>query len=367
MGKENGNGSCPGTWSRFLESLCSVTGKIAWSIVGLIVIATLGRYTLFRPRTADAPKPQAVREISIEQPIDWGDVDEEVQNALKAAGEKSHTYGKAELDRWTGELQQRIDDDFLAWYFGYWQQQWLGLKAMGYWVADNRVVEKFFGQQPSMAEGITEDVQEEFAKRVLRPEISQLRIERIAETMVQLYVEELDRQLAPIPEKYSIPPADWDRYLGDLALLSTSVEGKGNVPVSLKTIALAGVGGGTVAGVRIYQALKPVIAKVGSKITLKAAGKGAGEAVVVLATKTGTKVAAKTGGKFLGPIIGMGVIIWDVWDHQHTRKVELPVLRRNLADYLAEMGYCLLDEPGTGLMAIIHEMDNNVLMTMKGE
>lgn len=365
MNEENGNGL--NSWTKFLKAFGSAVTKVIWSIVGLVVICAMGRWMLFRPRPAEAPRTQVVREVSIEKPVDWGDVDADVQKALTAATERAHAYGKAELDRWTSELQQRIDDDFLNWYFSYWQQQWLGLKSMGYWAADSRLVEKFFGQQPSIAERITEDVQEEFAKRVLRPQIAQLRIERVAETMVQVYVEELDRQIAPIPEKYSISPADWDSYLGDLALLSTSVEGKGNVPVSLKTIALAGVGGGTVAGVRIYQALKPLILKLTSKVTLKAGARGTGQAVRAVAAKTGAKVAAKTGGKLLGPIIGVGVIIWDVWDHQHTKKVERPILRRNLADYLGEMEYCLLDEPGNGLMSVIRQLDDNVLMAMHGE
>lgn len=345
------------SWSDFLRA----SSKLIWALVGLMAVAGIGRWVLFRPQAGqEMPKPQIVREAPIVPPVDWPAVNGEIALSLQNAAEAAHDYGRKELETWTGELQQRIDDDFLEWYFGYWQQQWLGVKAMGYWAVDNGLVETFFGEQPSMVERITEDVQEEFSRRVLQPQTAQLRIERVAETMVGIYVGELDRQLALIPDKYSVPPADWDRYLGDLALVTMSVEGDASVPITLKTLGLASVGAGTVAGYRIYEAIRPALAKVGSKISLKTAGRGAAEA----AAKTGTKVAAKMGGNLLGPIIGVGVIIWDVWDHYETKKVGLPLLRNSLAAYLDEVEYCILDQPGTGLMSVINELNEQITQSM---
>ena len=105
--------------------------------------------------------------------------------AWRSSHEQAEVFAKDKLVEWSTELQTRIDEDFLNWYFSYWQQQSFGLKAIGYWVADHEIVEKIVGDQPKMAERITEEIQEEFSKRVLRPQIAQLQIERIADETVK--------------------------------------------------------------------------------------------------------------------------------------------------------------------------------------
>jgi len=214
----------------------------------------------------------------------------------------------------------------------------MGLRAIGYWLADSMVVEEIVGEQPSMAERITEEIQEEFSKRVLRPQIAQLQMERIAEEVVSVFVVELQKNLAPIPEMYRIPQAEWDRYLEDIAVLTSHVEGNRQVTLTLKAVTAIVAGGVTVAAVKVTQMLQPVIAKIGTKMTTKAAAEGAGKAAATVATKTGGKVAAKVGGKFLGAIVGVGIIVWDVWDHQHTkedRKPNSPTESRGLPDRTA--------------------------------
>jgi hypothetical protein len=178
-------------------------------------------------------------------------------------------------------------------------------------------------------------------------------------------VVELQQKLAPIPEKYHIPQAEWDRYLEDMAVLTSHVEGNRQVPLTVKAVTATVAGGVTVATIKMTQMLRPVIAKVGTKVTTKAATAGAGNAAAAVATKTGGKVAARVGGKFLGAIVGVGIIVWDVWDHQQTKKTESPILRQNLADYLTELQQSLLYEPETGLMTIVHGLKANIVGSLK--
>ncbi len=354
-----------GSWAGLLNALGNFSSKLIWSVIGIIILASIGRL-LYVTSPGPASEPTRQRpETAVPKPIPWHEADTDIANALRKASESVEAYASAELTKWTADLQQRIDDDFLNWYFSYWQQQWMGLKAMGYWIADHKVVEKMVGEQPSMAERITEEIQEEFSRRVLRPQIAQLRIERIADTTVQVYVKELSRNLTEIPGKYKISQTDWERHLNDIALLTENVEGNREVSVSLKAVAASGVAGGTVAAVKVAKMLKPAIAKIGTKMTSKAAAKGAGKVAAQVASKTGAKVGAKVGGKFLGAIVGVGVIIWDVWDHRHTKKIEKPILRDNLVDYLTELQHSLLHEPETGLMAIVHQLEANVVSGLK--
>jgi uncharacterized membrane protein len=84
-----------------------------------------------------------------------------------------------------------------------------------------------------------------------------------------------------------------------------------------------------------------------------------------MAARTGTKVGVKAGGKFLGALIGIGVLAWDIWDHRHTERVERPILRENLVDYLAELQHALLYDPETGIMTMIDAVENTMVSPLR--
>jgi hypothetical protein len=353
------------SWSRCISGVAHAVSKLAWSIVALLIIATLGHYWYSRTQPGRQHSTGRKTHAAIQRPIPWHEVDATIVAALKSAHTQAEDTARTRLREWTGALQQRIDEDFLQWYFGYWQQQWMGLKAIGYWLADSEVVEQLVGVQPGMAERITAEIQEAFSKRVLRPQIAQLQMERIAAEVISVFVVELQKHLVAIPEQYHIPQATWDRYLEDMAVLTSDVEGNRHVALSLKAAVAFAAAGTTVAAVQVTRLLQPVIAKLGTKLTTQAAAQGAGKAAATVATKTGARVAGKVGGKFLGAIVGVGVIVWDVWDHQQTRQIERPILRQNLTDYLTELQQSLLYEPETGLMTIVRGLEANIVGSLK--
>jgi len=353
------------SWSRCILGVANAASKLAWTIVALIIIATLGRYFYSRIQPEQQSSSDRKTHTAIQKPIPWHEVDTAIVGALKSSHTQAEDIAKARLGEWTGALQKRIDEEFIQWYFSYWQQQWMGLKALGYWLADSEVVEQIVGEQPSMAERITAEIQEEFSKRVLRPQIAQLQMERIAEEVISVFVVALQKHLVAIPEKYRIPQAEWDRYLEDMAVLTSHIEGNRHVALSLKAAVAFVAAGTTVAAVQVTQMLKPVMAKIGTRMTTKAATEGAGKAAATVATKAGARVAGKVGGKFLGAIVGVGVMVWDVWDHQQTKKIESPILRQNLTDYLTELQQSLLYEPETGLMTIVRGLEANIVGSLK--
>lgn len=351
------------SWASFLNAFGNFASRLVWTTIGVIVLAAIGRYLLVTSQRSEVS--QTKPDVSIQAPIAWHEVDTEIAAALRASHTTAESYAKKRLATWTKGLEKRIDEDFLTWYFSYWQQQWLGLKTMGYWLADHAIVENVIGEQPSMAEGITEEIQEAFAKRVLRPQIAQLQLERIADETVAVYVAEIQQHLATIPKKYRIPQTDWDRYLQDIAVLTSTAEGNREVSLSLKTIAATGIAGGTVAAVNVARLLQPMMARIGSKMTTRAAAHGAGQAAAKIASKTGAKVGARVGGKFLGVIVGAGVMVWDVWDHHRTTQIEKPILRQNLKDYLQELEYSLLYESETGLMAMLTSLEADMVASLQ--
>jgi hypothetical protein len=73
-----------------------------------------------------------------------------------------------------------VEDDFLPWYFNYWNQNALALKAIGYHLADSPPVEALAGKQPSAAERLERLIGDAFAARGLQPQSALLNAEKIA-------------------------------------------------------------------------------------------------------------------------------------------------------------------------------------------
>lgn len=345
-------------WVRLFESVGNVTSKMVWSLVAVVLLAVLGRYLFVV--TPEGTRPARRTTVSVPSAVPWHAVDHAMVEAFRTAHTVAEAFATTKLNAWTKALEQRLDDDFLAWYFNYFQQQWLGLKAIGYWTAD-----KVLHERPTMAEKITADIQEEFAKRVLRPEIAQMQLERIAHETVSAYVRALQQHMAPIPQQYHIPQADWEGYVATIAALIARSEANREIPLSLKLFTGGVVVGGIASAATLSEMMQPLFARIATKISTSAAAEGASQAATHLATRTGTIVGLKVGGKFLGAIIGIGVLVWDIWDHQHTQRVERPMLRQNLVDYLAELQYALRHDPEAGIMTMIEALEHTMVSALR--
>jgi len=329
---------------------------LIWGMIGIIILAGVGLYFV-SSGTGKRGDTQQIRKPPTEQTFktrpQYEKLDQALREALTTARKAAKDDALAKLDHWVGELRKRVDDNFLDWYFGYWNTQIRGIEAIYY-----EAMHWMDGDRPRAAEKITEEIQEQFAVRVLQPRTAQIRIERIAQDAVESYVTVLSSELKRVPEKYGIPQSHWERYLSDMAGDTSRVEGGRTVPITLKALYVSGAAGAAVA-------VSQVIAYLGPKMAVgfggSAAAKVASTAVGKMAAKTGGKVAAKIGGKFLGPIVGVGIIAWDFWDHNRTVSENRPILRKNLFDYLDEMKLSLLDDPQTGIMAVVDGLQKEIL------
>jgi uncharacterized membrane protein len=92
-----------------------------------------------------------------------------------------------------------------------------------------------------------------------------------------------------------------------------------------------------------------------------------------MATKVGAKLATKTGGalgaKLAGPLldatVGVGILLWDVWDTNHTANVERPILRENLVDYIAQVEESVLENPTNGIMTVTNKIDEEIFKSIR--
>jgi hypothetical protein len=342
-------------WSDFIKSIT----PFIWAVVIIIVIIPLLGKALITgssPGKLEDSVKSPSQEVSVVVPQIPKDIDQALVTALKNAHSQAESFASEQLDNWVDELMTRVDESFFDWYFNYFNQKKMELSAPFTWFY-SAVTHWTNKNKPSpgqaVAEKLTEDFQIEFAKRVLRPKIAQLEFEKITTDSINLYVTELSQNISNIQSSYKIPQGDWERYLGDIAVTINDMEGNLS-NLSLKVL----TGGSTYL---LAKAMIPTVTKVGSKIAVSFAGKAGAK----MAAKTGGVVAGKIGAQLLDPIVGIGIIIWDIWDYNHTVAVEKPRLREAIYDYLKQVKFSLLENPENGILVAIHQVENGILKSIK--
>lgn len=334
---------------RVIAQFIKTVTPMIWTIVILVVIIPLlGNFIISKSLTHTATTT-----VVVSPPHDFSKVNRDVKSAIDTARNTAETFAAKELDKWESEVVARVDNSFLDWYFDYFNQKKMEF-TVPFSFVKSAVLNRFDMNAASQAvsEKLTEDFQREFANRVLLPRNAQMRFQLITQDTANLYIAEVSKNVNVVQNKYSIPQAQWDKYLNDIA---TTISDKGNVSnLSLKVL----VGGSG------YLIAKPLIlgmaTKVGSKVTAKVATKAAAK----MAAKTGGTVASQLGVGLIDPIVGVGIIIWDLWDYDRTVKVERPILREHLVGYLKDVKKSLLTNPESGIMAAIYQLESGILKSL---
>jgi hypothetical protein len=337
--------------SEFIKSI----SPYLWAIVIVVgIIPLLGRALIAIPPETRPVKPDPV--VVVVDKFDWKILDASIITAIKNADVTAQNFAEAKLDDWVNGLMVNVDGSFLDWYFNYFNQKKLEFSAPFIW-ASSAVAHWVDSNQPSpeqvVVEKMTEDFQLEFAKRVLRPKIAQFEIESITNDTVNVYVSQLEKNISSIQGKYHIPQGNWERYLNEIAITINESEGVTS-NLTLKTL----VGGGSYLFVKTAI---PIAAKVGSKIATTFAGKAGAK----MAAKTGGMVAGKIGAELLDPIVGIGILIWDLWDYNHTVSINRPILRASILEYLHQVKHSLLNNPTNGIMASINQLESGILKSVQ--
>lgn len=291
-------------------------------------------------------------------PINWMQVEKSVKESMQEAHEIAEGYASQELDTWTDKLVERVDTNFRDWYFGYFNQKRIEYSSFFTGISAN-IAHGLNPNNPTseekIAEAMTEDFQIEFAKRVLVPEISQLQLQTIASQTSKRYLNALKVNLSQIPEQQQIPRADWESYLKVASVDIKDTEGKILANLSLQKIVAGG------AYVALKPLLLPLLPKIGSAIVAKLAGKAGAK----IAAKTGGILGGQIGSALLDSTIGVGIILWDIWETNHSASIEKPILRENLVDYIHAVKDSILTNPNNGIMTVIDQADRNIIQAIE--
>ncbi|MGJ5675112.1 MAG: hypothetical protein ACR9NN_16110 [Nostochopsis sp.] len=337
-------------WSEFIKS---ITPYVWVAVIMIVLIPLLGKFLIAGSSPQDHIIAKSTKDniVIVEKKAPPAGIEDAIATAITNAHSQSQSFASAKLDQWVDELMTRVDHSFLDWYFNYFNQKKLEFSTPFVWLT-SAVAHWTNSNNPSptqaVAEKLTENFQTEFAKRVLRPKVAQLELENITKETIDFYVAQLSQNIADIQSSYKIPQGDWERYLGDIAITVNDTEG------NISNLSLKVLTGGS--AYLLTKAMIPTVTKIGSKVVTSFAGKAGAK----MATKTGGAVAAKLGAELLDPIVGVGIIIWDVWDFNQTVAVEKPILRDAISDYLQQVKLSLLGNPDNGIMSAINQVESGM-------
>jgi hypothetical protein len=343
------------TWAIITRLFLEALDKLIWLVVLSIIAAIIGASVVSQHPKVAVDMPNY---IPIVNSVQWDRVDEAIRADLKIAHEDVEKFASQKLDVWVDDLMIAVDNSFLPWYFGYWNQQLLGIQSLF-----QTAYHWFNGNAATAEETQNKVVETEFNNRVLSPQTAQIYIQALTDESVNRYASILQNKLNITQQRLKISSVRWQRHLQDLALITRAAEGNRGTSLAFKS-----VGGTTlVGGIAVERGLTKVGAKTLSKTVGKSVGKFTG--------KTAAKVIAKAGGTageavgeavafatapIVGPILGIGIVAWDLIDHFQTRKVNEPILRAEIEEYLTKMKAVILEDNSTGIMSAIHNLEVQV-------
>lgn len=322
-------------------------------VIALVLILLSGLGTLFFNR-----ENVTSVESKSSQPVmpDYKDLDEEIISAMKVAYNSAQDYASAELDIWINEMMARADEDFLDDYFSFMQTKRRELTSLY-----NSIAHRISKNALSAEEVALKKLEDEIERKVIKPEISQARIENITKEAIDVYLTVLDIELEKIRKINKYPVGDWNKYVADLCGLTLDVDAK-KYPIALKSVVVSTIG---LTGFTAYKVV-PMVKDVAVKVSAKIAGKTASSVA-----KTGTAVAAKTAGKAAKaiPVVGWGITaaicIWDVVDYSKSAREGKAMLRKNLDEYFREVKKRLLGNSEDSIMGSIRIWEKSMKKNMR--
>jgi large-conductance mechanosensitive channel len=340
---------------RAYSELIKSISKFIWiAVVLIIIIHFWGSFSTNHIKQNINP---TTVNISIPEQQQY-QISTEVTSALGKALVASRQSASNNLEQWKNEVMHRVDHPFLDWYYNYFNQ--LGIGAKSIWINLYSISEE------EKAEKLIGSFQQEFAKQVFQPSLMQLEMERFTRQAVDIYVSEANRNLAGVQSAYNIPQPTWERFLEGLGSITYNAGGQ------QQDLTLRAVSRGT--GYLATTAMIKAIGFIGTKkVVASTVSKATSKAVTKLATKTAAKAAAEGGGEMavgllglelLNPIAGLGIIVWDVWDHYHTVQLERPILRASLESYLNEVKESLLNDPENGILSSVNKFHDGILNSL---
>lgn len=315
--------------------------------VGLFTVCVVGLFGVYLYQQSTWKIPFFALGVNTDrQPVktlDLRTLDPKIKEAVETAQATALNHARGQLEVWHAEIMQKVDQNFLDWYFGYWNQQRLGV-SYTFTKSKNWVKGFFIEVEENAAEKeLMAEVSREFEKRVIPRPILQQKFEQIASETVTAFADALRGRLNALPLEYNIPQPAWDMRLEAITVMVADTEGNRSQSLSLKALT-AGVVVGVQGSLPVINMMIPAI-----KATIAQAGLG--------------QAVASSGSLGVDPVVTVilvaGLVAWEAWDHQKTVEENRPLLRANIDTYLQDYEKGLLKNDGM-IGSVLYSLTNEI-------
>lgn len=342
------------------------------AMVTIIIVSCLYIYKdkIFPRSQSIAPyvPREAPKTVRIAPEPDWFSVQKAIGNAVTASRNAAMESAKSYLSNWHKERMLHIDNDFLDWYFGYWNMQ-----ARNIGTAWDYIWE---GEEVAAAD-LERRINQELVNRGLHPDYIDRAITNAAESAGRTFSRELQERFENIRTEFSIPAVKWEEYLEKIKIITAqdtlSTGGQYVEEVSAKALFVAG----GVTGIKAVSIAAVKLASV-KAASIAAAKSASVKGVALLAAKAaaakgGVAAGSSLGGPILAAAVVSGIAIWEWWDHSDMVEEEKPKLRQKIENQLLAFEEDMLREDGAiGAVFIeieqsIFESAQNATLEMRGD
>ena len=264
-------------------------------------------------------------------------INTELLNTLDFAHRNAEARAIKKLDSYIENLMFRVDNDFLNWYFNFFNKKWREDSALITWISGGNVRER---QGKIFVE--------EFSKRVVSKTEAEQKIKQIVDDATETYVSLLEHKLDRIGFKYNIPQDQWNEYLDNITF---NIPGTGNA--SLADISAVSY---PLAKVIAIPSLKTVSVLGAERITAVAGAKYAAK----LGIKGAGETAIGTLAKVADPLVLIGFVLWEVGDYYATVEEQKPALRNSFLETFKEIENDILYDRSSGIISTLYHLENNI-------
>jgi hypothetical protein len=259
------------------------------------------------------------------------------------------------MDDWQWRVRRRIEAVFIPWYSSYWTQQWIATRVAWYKL-------QYTEGEAAPEERLVSYLQEQFYAQVLEPVSSFVDPHAVMEETAAAYLRELKGRLDPLPFEYHLPVAAFDQHLDAIPAIVV-------LAVPLQDASLYEVlQVAELSAVPAYATLLGQIAAVNGAADLtpspdrlhSVARQAVTKLVGTLALRGGATAASTIVGGFWGVLISAGAAVWGVVEHDDDMPGMEAQLRENLDAALDVMWQGLVEDPHSGVTAVVHHMSEQI-------
>jgi hypothetical protein len=343
-------------WRWGVRSFGSVTSKqifetAIFSLRSLIVALMVA---LAGCATPPGRPPDRTPPVDVSQST-WWQVDSDIGAASSAAKESARKYARGPMENWRSLVHKYTEADFIPWFTGYWTQQWLAIKVAWYKLSAED------GTDPTVKR-LAAYLQEQYRDRVLSPVAKEIDPDVVSEQATKLYVQLLSKQLQGIPQRYGVPPDQFDRRIKDIpAIALTSdpahsaslyqivhADSIAKLPAYVALSAQIRKDAGGTAGGPSDARISPVAKRASEKLEAKLAASG------------GASVASAVVKGVAGTLISLGAAGFSAIVHENDRPNMEAQLRETLDPEVDAMWLNLMEDSATGVMAGVYYMSAQI-------